>query len=147
MEGRSVSYVDELLRIYNRDGNLDAETVVTEATPKGAPLHRYFTWDNKVAAHRYRVEEARALIRDAEVVLLREEKQFKVRAFVNIDPGGDSGSRGYMPTAVALADPASREILLRQLQRDVSVMVRRYETMAEAADLIPLLTEWLAKAS
>ena len=54
----------ELERIASEHGGfLKPEDVIEEAKPKGSPLHDCFTWNNSEAAHQYRLQEARNLIR------------------------------------------------------------------------------------
>lgn len=58
----------EFERIISRDGELDAEIVVYESEPATAPLHSAFEWDDSVAAHRYRTNQAEGLIRSVLVI-------------------------------------------------------------------------------
>lgn len=43
--------------------------VVEAARPKEAPLHRFFEWDNGKAARKFRIEQARWLVRSVRVVV------------------------------------------------------------------------------
>ena len=45
------------------DGLLKPEDVVEAARPANSPLHTRFTWDDSAAAHQFRLEQARTLIR------------------------------------------------------------------------------------
>lgn len=132
-----MSAVDELLRLYNRDGKLTAEQVVSEATDPSSPLHGAFEWDDSMAAHRFRLDQARDLIRRVEARLTVEEgRTTKVRAIVNID------GIGYVPTVDALEQPDLRDRLFAQMRRDVERFIARYERFEAAAGLVALLREW-----
>ena len=52
---------DELHRIRDQHGELQATTIVDEARSKKSPLHRCFEWKNTVAAQKFREEQAREL--------------------------------------------------------------------------------------
>lgn len=54
---------DEILALKQRDGRIYAPQVVDWARDNPASeLHRHFVWDDRVAAERYRVDQARYLI-------------------------------------------------------------------------------------
>lgn len=79
-------------------GVLEPETVVAVATPVKHPLHRYFEWDDCVAGHEHRLNQARALIRTVKIrrevrPLGEEPKVLTVRKWVagpdiGASPGG-----------------------------------------------------------
>jgi hypothetical protein len=50
-------------KMIEERGNIAPEDVVEAARPTKAALHRYFTWNNREAANKYRIEEAKYLIR------------------------------------------------------------------------------------
>ncbi len=53
----------ELERIREKHGRLAPSIVLAEAQPEDSPLHNEFEWDDSVAAHEYRLQQARKLIR------------------------------------------------------------------------------------
>jgi len=54
----------ELKRICDENGGvLRVEDVVDAARPHNSLLHRYFEWNDSVAAEKYRMEQARHLIK------------------------------------------------------------------------------------
>src|SRR5437667_2991637 len=72
---------------------LDPERVIGEAKPLGAPLHDHFTWDDGVAAHEHRLNQARALVRNLRIVVeSHTAKERKIRVFVHSREQG-----GYVP--------------------------------------------------
>lgn len=64
----------ELSAIYERSGSVTPEEVVKEATPDDAPLHGQFEWNNDKAAHKYRLVQARTMIRSVGVIIRGEKK-------------------------------------------------------------------------
>ena len=129
----------ECLRAKSR-GELTPERVIIDARNPTSPLHPLFEWDESEAAHQYRLVQARALIR-AVIVRYRPapgEAPRKVVAFVNVK---DGDRQYYTATAVALANPRQRAIVLRQALEDFRALRRRYADLAEFASLFAALDE------
>ena len=59
----------ELERIRSLTGGLKPKDVVKKARPKRSPIHKAFEWDDDVAGEKYRVHQARNLIRAVRVVV------------------------------------------------------------------------------
>lgn len=64
--------IDSILEIKDKEG-LTAEAIVEEARKKRSPLHNFFDWDDSVAAHKWRLQQARVLINEVKVVVENEE--------------------------------------------------------------------------
>lgn len=77
---------EELERIRVEQGAITAPAVIDAAKPKDAPLHPAFTWDNRTAAHQWRLHEARHLIRSVQVV--REDSEPRLK-YVHVRGGKD----------------------------------------------------------
>lgn len=71
----------ELDRIRARDGQLKTEVVVTEAKKVKNPLHPAFEWNDQLAAHEHRLNQARLLIRSIRVIGPEKEDR---PAFVHV---------------------------------------------------------------
>lgn len=120
----------------SRDGVLTPDAVVTDASAEDSPLHPHFEWDNARAAHAYRVDQARELIRVRSVNIERPDGgSTRVNAWVNLDPG-PNGKRGYMPTVDALADPVRRQVVLDRARQEMNAWVDRYRHLQEAASIL-----------
>lgn len=65
----------ELKRIYAKHGRIDADILLTEATSATSPIHRYFEWDDSAAAHRYRLQQATAMIIASKFVVMLKERE------------------------------------------------------------------------
>lgn len=135
------AWVDELVAIEKRDGVLLPEVVAVEARNPASPLHAYFEWDDEAAASAFRVEQARRLIRRAEIVLTVEGGETRqVRAFLH------SGERGYRSTATVMSKKAMREDVLARMRSDIEIMTARYEryaTIPEVSTAMKALRSWL----
>jgi hypothetical protein len=135
-------WLDELVRIWQRDGSLDPDVVAVEARNPASALFPYFTHDPGDALRKLHRIEASRLIRRAEIVLEVEGGEVqRIRAFpfVNADkkyqPAGNVFSRGVM-----------REEVLGRMRSDVDLFVSRYEkysSIPEVGAAIKQLRRWL----
>lgn len=105
--------IGNILERLKTTGPLTAERVLDEATNKRSPLHKYFTWNDQKAAHKWRLEEARRLIRSVEVVIedLRG-KQIPMRAYFNVRDG--EGVRSYEPMEFVFETPDLADQVIQQ---------------------------------
>lgn len=128
---------DELTAIYQRQGHLTPALVVSEATPEESPLHHRFEWDNNVAGDKYRLIQARELIRSCTVVYKETDtSEDRVRAFVATYTPGDADSAGYRPTEEVMQDDFASKLVLRQFEREVQALRRSYGHLVEFEAII-----------
>lgn len=82
----------ELLKL-DHEHRLTPENVVKSARDPNSPMHPLFEWDNKVAATKYRLSQARTLITDFYVVVTVDRTEYKVNEFVEqpLKPGRQQG--------------------------------------------------------
>lgn len=115
---------EELERIYQAKGELQAKDVVDASRPQDAPLHPCFEWEDPVAAELYRQQQARNLI--GAVVTIQETASstpVEVRAYLHVD---DS----YHPTNVVISDQDMRQELLHTFLKEAEAFQRRLETFS-----------------
>jgi hypothetical protein len=128
----------ELTAIYRKRGELTPQSVVDEARPEGAPLHSRFEWDDEIAGEKYRIVQAQQLIRNVKIEYIQPsgEKQ-RVRGFFPIrDMDEDSEQTGYRPTEDIVQDDMALRILLKQCERDIADLKRKYGHLSEFAELM-----------
>jgi len=119
----------ELERIRVDHGALQSATIVAEAKAEGSPLHPYFDWDDAIAAHQYRLDTARRLVRSIEVV----EGDRSPRSFYVHYAGPESPSEGgYEPLSIIKVQPDRYLSAIAEAQRDLTAAQRR---MAELLDV------------
>ena len=100
-------------------GVLHAEDVLEEAKNPASPLHPMFEWDNNVAAHQWRLEQARSLIREVRVEIVCNNEMVMTPFYVR-QPESKSGY-------VAVSDPSLNpdEILLNEDRAILALIDRR----------------------
>lgn len=125
--------VSELVAIREEHGSLTPALLVELARSADHPLHSRFEWVDSVAGEKWRLEQAGHLLR----VTFRPDpsKPRDLRAFVAVR-GEYTPTSEYVPTAEALSDPFTRELIVRQMKRDAASFQRRYKDMAEYATVV-----------
>lgn len=113
--------------LAEHDG-LNTAVVVDAAADPTSPLHPHFVWDDAVAGHRYRLEQASYLIRNLRVIDSAGLDE-PVHVFVSVtDP---DASHRYVTTVKAMTDVDLRQQVLKQALKDIAAMQRRYHQMME----------------
>lgn len=126
---------DELERIRGRnDGLLRPEDVVKAARPKSSPLHDKFDWDDGTAAHNWRLEQARHLIRVFVQVIDTGEGNTESRMFVALSSDRPGGG-GYRVLTEVLGDDTLRRALLQDAYEDMRRFTQKYSTLVELTDV------------
>lgn len=142
----NVQRVGEALEEIRRDeGALPAKSIVERASDKRSPLHPLFTWDDRTAAHEFRLEQARKLVRNI-VVVQHDNKRgesTEVTAFVRHLPAEDKPTKQVRPTEVRAARAArisavptaasARERLIDQAWDELLRWSNRYQELPEFA--------------
>lgn len=111
------------LRQLAAEGRLSPNVVVEEAASEDSPLHGYFEWDEQTAAHKYRITQARDLIRSVKVEVVVRERTVVAPRYVH-DPKAKN-NQGYVDVESARDDKdAAREIVMAEVARAVTAMER-----------------------
>jgi hypothetical protein len=128
---------EELLRLAKRDGGeLKPEAVVRAARPESSPLHASFDWDDSEAAQRWRLHQARQLIR---VVVTYEPGKdgddVPQRVFVSLTPDRKGEGVGYRLMVDVMADVEARAQLLADARSDMYLFRTKYRRLTELAEV------------
>ncbi len=123
----------ELEKIESKYGGVSADHVLAVAEAAKHPLHSFFEWDTDRAAHQYRLEQARHLIRSVVVVYENVPKMIEpIRAFITLglpetDAVGDDGDKRYLSMHTIMSDEDMRAQLLDQAMAEFHSWERRYQ--------------------
>lgn len=123
--------VDNVVQFFEDEfphGIVTPKEVLNKARNKRSPVHKYFDWDDSSAAEKYRLDQARALI----------------RCLIIVDDDDDDGHRKYTaPLVLETGERAyvdidkvvSNEFLWKQLiaiaLKDLQLWKKRYEHLKE----------------
>jgi hypothetical protein len=119
-------------------GTVSPDAIVEEASDKKHVLHKLFTWDNSVAAHKYRLQEAGSLLRAIEITYSELPQQPR-RAFevtLKKRSGSDSQRTVYATAEEAAADPATHSALIAEAVRTLMAWRSRFRYLQELSHLI-----------
>lgn len=128
----TTSLREQLDVIYAQHGVLTPTIVVDTARAENHPLHPRFEWDDTIAGEAWRRQQAHELIRTVKVTYSRPDEPTKeVRQFhaVRSEEG-----HVYHPADRIAQDPFMRELLLRDMERDIRQLQQRYGHMREFID-------------
>lgn len=108
--------------------------IVDDARDPASPFHRNFEWDDSVAAHEHRLEQARLLIRSVNIVIIGAGgHKVETRAFEFVTMGeGD----GYTSIIDILSDKELYADLLERAKKELGHFIRRYDELAELNGVI-----------
>ncbi len=117
-----------------KENRLVPEQIVKEAQTDDR-LHKHFTWDDAVAAHRYRITEAYHLIRSIAIEVDGDDGKERLRAFHLVDlevedgedtPNEDGLTRVYMPVSVVESRSDYIEQVMQRAREEMETLARKY---------------------
>lgn len=134
----------ELMAIYMRDGALNPEMVVIEARDAKSALHDHFTWEDSEAAHQFRLQQARRLIRVA-VTVIPSLSNDPVKQFVSISALRGSEQGSYIATVDILSDESKYVMAKADALRALERLKFQYSYIRELRPVWTAITKALEK--
>lgn len=131
-----MSLRDHLQSIYNEHGRLTPSLVVDEARNEKHPLHNRFEWDDAVAGEAWRRSQAHELIRSVRVVYKEADEknpEKSVRAFHAVR---SEKEHVYEPVEKVAGDDFTRQLVLKDMEREWQALRRRYEQFEEFLTMV-----------
>jgi hypothetical protein len=123
-------------------GRCNSKTVLGFARDRKHYLHKFFEWNNSVAAEKYRQEQARELMSCVDIVEGKGKKEKRLPAFVSLI---DRGGRGYHTVQEVLDSEHLQDLALRQAEADLESYERRLAVFHEICDAIRTARELIAE--
>jgi len=132
----------ELLRKQCK-GELTPEDVLADAKHDNSPLHDYFEWTDTDAAHQFRLQQARGLIRAVVAVYVSPDKPaVRQKAYIHIPEGS---TPHYREMTHAMSQKKTRELVLQRAWREFQQWRKRYADLKEFAALFEAADEVVKK--
>ena len=132
-----------LIKLYNdHKGKLKPSIVLDAARPKDSPIHHHFIWDNEEAAHKYRLNQARELIKSISIKVKVKGSldPITIRAFITPKPTPFTGEGNFRPVLEISEDKEYLEILKENFIQDIEIFTRKYDTLlkldSELAEIV-----------
>ena len=124
-----------------------AAQLIDDAKAKESPLHDYFEWNNKRAAERWRIEQARYLLRGITVVITTPEGEERTtRAFHSVTLDGSyeiNVPKTYVTVQRAMSEDELRTQVIEEALKKIKSWQRRYKEYKEFAKIVQAIDETL----
>lgn len=124
----------ELLAIRKQAGRLTPAAVVAAAASDDHPLHDRFEWNDEIAGHKYRLMQARQLIRVVKETYVDGEGAPERTRFFHAIP--DTQGMAYQPADEIVRDNIASKVLLQSMEREWRSLRKRYEHFAEFREIV-----------
>lgn len=121
----------EKIRIAN-NGFLHPKSVLDFARNKSTELHKFFEWDDNEAAEKYRIAQARALIRVN--VIVSPQTNEKVRAYVSLSTDRKNEG-GYRALVDIVNDEVMLDTLVADAMKELAFVTKKYESLKKIAEI------------
>ena len=128
---------EELRKIEEQDGILKPESVVEFAKNKKTALHEHFDWNDSSAGHKYRLWQARQLIRVKVAILHNDDEDVITPAWVHFEPDEENDG-GYRYIVKVLSDEHLTEQMLESALRELRIFQKKYKDLKEIVQLSPV---------
>lgn len=133
--------VAEALRALEKDaGRLIPADVVDAARRPDSPLHSHFEWDDSAAAEKFRLDQARALIRTVKIEVTVREVPLQVCSYVR-DPDADTADAGYRSVVKLRSEQDSARAAIVEEMKRVANAVRRAKSLAAVLGMTDEFTQ------
>lgn len=117
------------------------EQVLEKAKNKRTELHKCFEWDDTVAGEKYRLIQARDVIRHFVIVHKTSDEEKKVRQYQIT-----TKKNTYEPTRVFLQKPDEYTALLERAKAELEAFKQRYEMLAELEEIFAEIDRFISAA-
>ena len=116
--------------IQANNGHIKPVDVVESAKPVRSPLHNTFDWNDRSAAEKYRVEQAKYILRQLVIVRIQEDDEpIIIRAFVSVRDEDDSPV--YTSIDRAAQNPEEWEYVINQAYEELQAWKEKYRTLRQ----------------
>ena len=107
------------------------EALVEKAKARSHPLHKHFEWDNDVAAHKHRLQQARWLFQCIRI----EDEDGQRPAFVSISVHDGEG-RQYVTSEEIGQSKHLQLRVLKQAESDLRAWETRYRELTDICSMV-----------
>lgn len=127
---------EEIMQICDDLESASPQDILEKARDESTELHKCFTWDDSVAAERWRVHEARVITRQ---LVIREQEVPKDRPEVRLFYKTDNES-GYKPTELIVQKEDEYKELLKRAYEELRIFKRKYSMLKELQEIFDLIS-------
>jgi hypothetical protein len=139
---RDIAEAVEALR--DEDGLLRLEKIVEVASDPESILHSRFEWNDPTAAHKFRIEQARSLVRECKIPVRIGPQIIHAPAFVSVP--SESANTYRRIDEIEQRSPEAHQVLLDEMTR-VSGVLNRARRVALVLDIEDVFSELLVSVA
>ena len=119
---------------------LTPESVVEYAKDRRTTLNGLFEWNNEVAGHKWRLQQARKILNNITVEIVGKNNEKKpIRAFVKTTTKKEE----YRNIESVVSDAEQYSLLLNMAYRELNQTKNKYQTLTEIQELLKDIPEVL----
>ena len=126
---------EEIMEICDDFESATPQAVLEKARDESAELHKCFTWDDSIAAEKYRLTEARLVTRQ---LVIKEVQVPKDRPEVRLFYKTDNES-GYKPTHIIVRKEDEYKKLLERAYAELRAFKAKYSMLKELQEIFELI--------
>lgn len=126
--------------IEEQAGGTTEELILSDAKSPRSPLHEWFEWDDTIAADKYRITQARYLVRSINVTINHPDgTEDEVRAFYHVtvtDRETEQTDRLVVTLDRVMTEAELRAQVIEEALKQLQAWRRKYEQYSEFAGII-----------
>ena len=126
---------EEIMEICDDVESASPQAILEKARDETTELHRCFTWDDSIAAEKWRINEARLVTRQ---LVIKEVEVPKDRPEIRLFYKTDNES-GYKPTHIIVQQEDEYKQLLTRAWQELESFKRKYSMLNELSEIIELI--------
>ena len=124
---------DEIMEICEELESATPQQILEKARDSSTELHKCFTWDDTEAAEKWRISEARAVVRNLKIIEQNPDKQSDpttIRVFYKTD-----NESGYKPTKLILKKPDEYKSLVERCRSELLAIKQKFNSISEYEEI------------
>jgi len=124
---------DEIMEICEELESATSQQILEKARDSNTELHKCFTWDDTEAAEKWRISEARAVVRNLKIIEQKPDKQTEpttIRVFYKTD-----NESGYKPTKLILKKPDEYKALVERCRSELLAIKQKFNSISEYEEI------------
>lgn len=126
---------EEIMEICEDLDSASPQAVLERARDESSELHKCFTWDDSIAAEKWRISEARLVTRQ---LVIKEVEVPKDRPEIRLFYKTDNES-GYKPTEIIVRKEDEYKKLLASAYAELRAFKRKYSMLKELQEIFDLI--------
>ena len=128
---------DEIMEICEELESATPQQILEKARDGNTELHKCFTWDDTEAAEKWRITEARTVVRNLKIIEVKPDKEPEpttIRVFYKTDNSG-----GYKPTKLILKKPDEYKVLVERCRSELLAVKQKFQNISEFDEIWELI--------